>query len=73
MRLSELIRNTLGKINTKNHLLFQLSLFRFVQHLHLLVQPIAKISLGRQIWNIMDVVVAIGLIGSIFVRKKVDQ
>ena len=41
--------------------------------LAILFQPLAKISLGRQIWNIVDVVVSIGLIGSIFVRKKVDQ
>lgn len=41
--------------------------------LAILFQPFAKISLGRFIWNIVDVVVAVGLIGSIFVRKKVDQ
>lgn len=41
--------------------------------LAVLFQPVAKISLGRQVWNIMDVIVAVGLIGSMFVRKKVDQ
>ena len=41
--------------------------------LAILFQPFAKISLGRQIWNIVDIVIAIGLIGSIFVRKKMDQ
>ena len=41
--------------------------------LAILFQPFAKISLGRFIWNIVDVVVAVGLIGSIFVKKKVDQ
>jgi len=41
--------------------------------LAVLFQPLAKISLGRQIWNFVDVVLAVGLIGSIFVRKKVNQ
>ena len=41
--------------------------------LAILFQPLAKISLGRQIWNVVDVIIAVGLIGSIFVRKKVDQ
>ena len=37
--------------------------------LGLLFQPFIKIALGRQLWNIIDVVVGIGLIISIFVRK----
>lgn len=41
--------------------------------LAILFQPLLKISLGRQVWNIVDVIIAIGLIGSIFVRKKVNQ
>lgn len=41
--------------------------------LAILFQPLLKITLGRQVWNIMDVIIAIGLIGSIFVRKKMDQ
>ncbi len=41
--------------------------------LALLFQPFSKIGLGRQIWNIVDVIVALGLIGSIFVRRKTDQ
>lgn len=39
----------------------------------LLFQPFFKISLGRQIWNIVDVVVGIGLLISIFVKPKKSQ
>ena len=35
-----------------------------------LFQPLYKISLGRQVWNIVDVVVAIGLILTIIIKKK---
>lgn len=38
--------------------------------LALLFQPFFKIALGRQMWNIVDVVVGIGLIVSLF-RKSV--
>ena len=38
--------------------------------LALLFQPFFKISLGREIWNIVDVVVGIGLILSVFVKKR---
>lgn len=41
--------------------------------LALLFQPFFKISLGRQIWNIVDVVVGIGLLISIFVKPKGSQ
>lgn len=34
--------------------------------LALLFQPLLKIALGREIWNVVDVLVGIGLIGSIF-------
>ena len=37
--------------------------------LAVLFQPLAKIPLGRQVWNIVDVLVAVGLIVSIFVKK----
>jgi hypothetical protein len=36
----------------------------------LLFQPFFKIALGRQMWNIVDVVVGIGLIISIFMKPK---
>ncbi|WP_417558583.1 DUF6804 family protein [Mesoflavibacter zeaxanthinifaciens] len=38
--------------------------------LALLFQPFFKIALGRELWNIVDVLVAIGLIISIFKKKK---
>jgi len=38
--------------------------------LALLFQPIIKVSLGRTIWNIVDVVVSAGLVISIFVNSK---
>ncbi len=41
--------------------------------LALLFQPFFKIALGRQMWNIVDVVVGIGLIISIFKKPKESQ
>ncbi|MBM3454348.1 MAG: hypothetical protein FJX80_04280 [Bacteroidetes bacterium] len=41
--------------------------------LALLFQPFFKISLGRQMWNVVDVVVGIGLIISIFMKQKESQ
>jgi len=38
--------------------------------LALLFQPFVKITLGRSGWKIVDVVVAVGLIGSIVWDKK---
>ena len=38
--------------------------------LALLFQPFFKIILGRQIWNMMDVIVGTGLILSIFIKRK---
>ena len=38
--------------------------------LALLFQPFFKIALGRQMWNIVDVVVGIGLVISIFMKPK---
>ena len=38
--------------------------------LALLFQPFFKIALGREIWNIVDVVVGIGLLISIFMKPK---
>ena len=36
----------------------------------LLFQPFYKIALGREIWNMVDVVVGIGLLLSLFVSNK---
>lgn len=38
--------------------------------LALLFQPFFKIALGREIWNIIDVVVGICLLVSVFRKKK---
>lgn len=40
--------------------------------LALLFQPFFKIALGREIWNMVDVVVGIGLILSVFKNDKKD-
>lgn len=38
--------------------------------LALLFQPFFKIALGRQLWNMVDVVVGIGLLMSTFMKRK---
>jgi len=38
--------------------------------LALLFQPFFKIALGRQIWNIVDVIVCIFLIATIFIDRQ---
>jgi hypothetical protein len=38
--------------------------------LALLFQPFFKVALGRELWNIVDVVVGVGLILSIFIKPK---
>lgn len=38
--------------------------------LAILFQPLIKIALGREIWNIVDLVVGIGLITNIFLSKS---
>lgn len=41
--------------------------------LALLFQPFFKIALGREIWNIVDIIVGIGLILSIFIKPKLGK
>lgn len=41
--------------------------------LALLFQPFFKIALGREMWNIIDVIVGIGLIGSLFMKGTKSQ
>jgi hypothetical protein len=41
--------------------------------LALLFQPFFKIALGREVWNIMDVIVGIGLIASLFMNRTKSQ
>jgi len=38
--------------------------------LALLFQPFIKVALGRTVWNIVDVIVSVGLIISLFVKPK---
>jgi len=41
--------------------------------LALLFQPFFKIALGREIWNIVDVIVGIGLIASLIISNTKSQ
>ena len=41
--------------------------------LALLFQPFFKIALGREMWNIVDVIVGIGLIGSLIMNRTKSQ
>jgi hypothetical protein len=41
--------------------------------LALLFQPFFKVALGRQMWNIVDVIVGLGLLASIFLRPKIEN
>lgn len=41
--------------------------------LALLFQPLFKINLGRQIWNIVDVIVGVALLISIFIKPKLNN
>lgn len=38
--------------------------------LAILFQPFVKIAFGREIWNFIDVIIGIGLLASIFIKKK---
>ncbi len=38
--------------------------------LALLFQPFFKIALGREMWNVVDVIIGIGLLISIFMKLK---
>ena len=38
--------------------------------LSLLFQPFIKITLGRLIWNVIDIALAAFLIGSLFIQKQ---
>jgi hypothetical protein len=38
--------------------------------LAVLFQPFFKIHLGRELWNVVDVIVAVALIGSCFFKPK---
>jgi len=39
----------------------------------ILFQPFLKIALGRELWNILDVVAGIGLIASLLIKSKDEK
>ncbi|OBX18702.1 hypothetical protein A9996_19000 [Gelidibacter algens] len=41
--------------------------------LALLFQPFTKIALGRQIWNIVDIIVGLGLVFSLFIKPEKEN
>jgi hypothetical protein len=41
--------------------------------LAVLFQPLFKIALERTLWNIVDVIVAVGLIVSLFIKTEKDE
>jgi hypothetical protein len=41
--------------------------------LAILFQPFFKIAFGRELWNVVDVIVAIGLIISMFIKPKKED
>ena len=41
--------------------------------LALLFQPFLKVALGRELWNIVDFIVAAGLIGSFWMEKSIKD
>jgi hypothetical protein len=38
-----------------------------------LFQPLFKIALGRTLWNIVDVIAAVGLIISLFIKTEKEE
>jgi len=38
--------------------------------LAVLFQPVLKISMGRELWNVVDVIVGVGLLVSVVVEKR---
>lgn len=51
---------------------FSYEVFIYVA-LAILFQPFIKIALGRTIWNIVDVIVGIGLLASLFLPKQTNK
>ena len=39
----------------------------------ILFQPFEKIALGRMLWNVVDVIVGVGLMASLFFRAKTNK
>ena len=51
----------------KNDLKYETIIYLF---LAILFQPLFKISLGRDIWNVVDIIVALGLLVSVFINSN---
>jgi hypothetical protein len=41
--------------------------------LTVLFQPLFKVALGRELWNIVDIVVAMGLLVSLYIKPKKNE
>lgn len=41
--------------------------------LALLFQPFIKVTLGRTVWNAVDVIVSVGLVLSLFIKKEIPN
>ena len=41
--------------------------------LAILFQPFIKIALGRDVWNVIDVVVGVGLVASLFIKPTTKE
>lgn len=54
------------KANEQNR---QIEMIIYICHA-LLFQPFFKVALGRQVWNIVDIIVGLGLIISIWIKPK---
>lgn len=54
---------TANENNSKNEMLLYVLLA-------ILFQPFEKIALGRELWNIVDVIVGVGLLISVLKQKK---
>jgi hypothetical protein len=52
-----------NEVNKKNEAFVYIALA-------ILFQPFVKIALGRTIWNVVDIIVGIGLILSVFPKKN---
>ena len=55
-----------NEVNKKNEAFIYIGLA-------ILFQPFIKIALGRTIWNVVDLIVGIGLIVSLFQSKRRDN
>jgi hypothetical protein len=60
-----------GYLAIKTYRLKNQSLSFVYVMLAILFQPIFKIALGREFWNVVDIIVAIGLSISLLIKRKI--